>query len=160
MSGRDFPETIDQAPALNLSLAGAVVGDLVAMASDGSIPMVLVPLQACAQVLQARSVVDIEPAHIGRPVVLLFERGDPSRPIIMGVIRRPEAPSDMGTSGLPELAVDGERLLVSARQQLVLKCGKASITLTRAGKVLIHGTYVCSASSGVNRVKGGAVQLN
>jgi hypothetical protein len=42
----------------------------------------------------------------------------------------------------------------------VLRCGQASVTLTKAGKVLIRGTYVSSRSSGVNRIKGGSVQLN
>jgi hypothetical protein len=42
----------------------------------------------------------------------------------------------------------------------VLRCGKASITLTKAGKVLVQGTYVSHRSSGVIRIKGGAVQLN
>ena len=47
-----------------------------------------------------------------------------------------------------------------SKEQLVLRCGKASITLTKAGKVLIDGSHVLSRSSGVNRVKGGSVQLN
>lgn len=51
-------------------------------------------------------------------------------------------------------------MIVSAKEQLVLRCGKASITLTKAGKVLIKGSYVLSRSSGVNRIKGGSVQLN
>jgi hypothetical protein len=59
-----------------------------------------------------------------------------------------------------EVQADGERLLLDARTQLVLRCGKASITLTREGKVLIQGSYISSRSSGVNRVKGGSVQLN
>ena len=42
----------------------------------------------------------------------------------------------------------------------VLVRGKASITLTREGKVLIRGTYLSSRSSGVNRIKGGSVQIN
>jgi hypothetical protein len=41
-----------------------------------------------------------------------------------------------------------------------LRCGKSSITLTRAGKVLIEGEYISSRSSGVNRIKGGSIQLN
>jgi hypothetical protein len=49
---------------------------------------------------------------------------------------------------------------VHAKEQVVLKCGKASITLTKAGKVLIQGSYVLSRSSGINRVKGGSVQIN
>ena len=51
-------------------------------------------------------------------------------------------------------------MIVSAKEQLVLRCGKASITLTKAGKVLIEGSYVSSRSTGVNRVKGGSIQLN
>jgi hypothetical protein len=34
------------------------------------------------------------------------------------------------------------------------------LTLTHAGKVLIRGAYVLSRSSGVNRIKGGSVQIN
>ncbi len=59
-----------------------------------------------------------------------------------------------------EVDADGQRLVVSAQEQLVLRCGKASITLTKAGKVLIQGAYVLSRSTGVNRIKGGSVQLN
>ncbi len=34
---------------------------------------------------------------------------------------------------------DGERLVLTAEKEIVLECGKASITLTRAGKILIRG---------------------
>jgi hypothetical protein len=59
-----------------------------------------------------------------------------------------------------EVDADGERMTVTAKEELVLRCGEASITLTKAGKVLIRGTYVSSRSSGVNRIKGGAVHIN
>ena len=61
-----------------------------------------------------------------------------------------------------DVDADGQRLVVSAKEQIVLKCGKASITLTKAGKVLIQGAYVLSRSSGVNRGEGwiGADQLS
>ena len=51
-------------------------------------------------------------------------------------------------------------MVLSAQEEIVLRCGKASITLTKAGKVLIEGAYVLSRSSGVNRIRGGSVQLN
>jgi hypothetical protein len=47
-----------------------------------------------------------------------------------------------------------------AGKEIVLRCGDASITLTRAGKILIKGAYVLSRSSGVNRIQGGAVEIN
>ena len=42
----------------------------------------------------------------------------------------------------------------------MLRCGKASITLTKAGKVLIEGTYLLNRSSGVNRIKGGSAPIS
>jgi hypothetical protein len=139
---------------------GVVIGELLAIRDDGGTPLVGYAGQPGTAALAARTVVDLHGAHIGRQIVLMFEGGDATRPIVMGVLR-----GDVGTAmehppGQVEVDADGERMLVSAKEQLVLRCGKASITLTRAGKVLIHGEYVLSRSSGVNRIKGGSVQLN
>jgi uncharacterized protein (DUF2345 family) len=92
-------------------------------------------------------------------VVLQFEGGDPSLPIVMGVLRQTDN-QPLEASGNVQVDADGVRMVVSAKEQMVLQCGKASITLTKAGKVLIQGSYVSSRSTGVNRVKGGSVQLN
>lgn len=99
---------------------------------------------------------------MGRQVVLVFEDSDPVRPIIMGVLQDANH-SPLGRHQNPvevEVDSDGGRMIIAAKAQLVLRCGKASITLTRTGKVLIDGAYVSSRSTGVNRVKGGSVQLN
>ena len=140
-------------------LPEVTIGELVAMADEGRTPLVLYPGQPGTAALRARSVVDLHGAHIGRELVLSFEGGDASRPIVMGVLRQPDGPPAAGP-GQVQVEADGERMIVSAREQLVLQCGKASITLTRAGKVLIQGSYVSSRSTGVNRIKGGSVQLN
>jgi hypothetical protein len=50
--------------------------------------------------------------------------------------------------------------VLSAEREIVLHCGDASITLTRAGKVIIKGRYLISRSSGYNKVKGAAVEIN
>lgn len=134
--------------------------ELVAIADDGQTPLVMLRGRAGATAVRARSAVDLHGAHIGRKVVLMFEDADPTRPIVIGVLRGaqgwplPDPPAQV------EIDADGERMLVSAKDELVLRCGRASITLTRAGKVLIQGSYVSSRSTGVNRVKGGSVQLN
>ena len=78
----------------------------------------------------------------------------------MGVLREGDGWPLPEQPGQVEVDADGERLIVSAKEQVVIRCGKASITLTKAGKVLIQGAYVLSRSSGVNRIKGGSVQLN
>lgn len=61
---------------------------------------------------------------------------------------------------LQEVLVDGRRITFTAETEIVLRCGKSSITLTRAGKIIISGEYVVSRSSGVNRIRGGSVQIN
>lgn len=56
--------------------------------------------------------------------------------------------------------VDGKRVLIEGQEEVVLMCGDASITLTKAGKIVIRGKYLLSRSSGVNRILGGSVQVN
>lgn len=58
------------------------------------------------------------------------------------------------------LRVDGKRVVIEGHEEITLSCGEASITLTKAGKILIRGTYLQSRSSGVNRILGGSVQVN
>ncbi|HET7795845.1 MAG TPA: DUF6484 domain-containing protein [Rhizobacter sp.] len=141
------------------ALPEVMVGELIAVTDEGCTPLVIYPGQPGTAALQARSVLDLNGEHIGRAVVLSFESGDPSKPIVMGVLRQ-SGDRPLNAPGQVQIDADGSRLVVSARGQMVLQCGKASITLTKAGKVLIDGTYVSSRSSGVNRLKGGSVQLN
>jgi hypothetical protein len=149
-------------PALlrNETLPSVVMGELIAIADDGRTPLVLFPGQTGSAAVRARTVVDLHGPHIGQPVVLMFDGGNASRPIVMGVLRQAEGWPIADRPAQVEVDADGERLIISAKEQLVMRCGKASITLTKAGKVLIQGSYVSSRSTGVNRVKGGSVQLN
>lgn len=158
MSGREPFEALAAgalAPGLSVQ-----VGELVALADEGRTPMVIGPALPHTAALRARTVVDLHAVHIGQQVLLAFESGDPSRPVVLGVLRGDTAWPLAEQPGQVQVDADGERLVISAKQQLVLRCGKASITLTEAGKVLIEGAYVLTRSTGVNRIKGGAIQIN
>ena len=50
--------------------------------------------------------------------------------------------------------------MYTASRELVLRCGKASVTLTSDGAVRIRGTDVLSRASATNRIRGGNVQIN
>lgn len=97
-------------------------------------------------------------------VLIAFEENDKRRPVIIDVIRDRIEPSPsamaMDRSNLDDVKIDGETVTFDAKKEIVLRCGKSSITLTRAGKVLIRGAYLLNRSSGVNRIKGGSVQIN
>ena len=113
------------------------------------------------EVVPARSTVTLLRRQINSGVVLLFEHGDPHRPIIVGVLQdAASAPAVDISASFASAEVDDQRVVLRAEREIVLKCGNASITLTRAGKVLIKGTYVLSRSSGYNKIKGAAVDIN
>ncbi|HEY0856434.1 MAG TPA: DUF6484 domain-containing protein [Albitalea sp.] len=131
---------------------GVRVGTLVALYDDGA----WVRVDEHAAPCRARSTVELCDEDVDREVVVAFDGGDPQRPLILGrVLASPTAPRNV-----VHARADGERLVLSSRERIVLECGAASITLTRAGKVLIHGHYVQSRATGVNSVKGGSVELN
>ncbi len=123
--------------------------------------------------VEARAVVPLDGPAVEaavrdrRPVVLLFEDGDERRPIVVGLVQSStpllDAVLGAGLASAPAAAPaegDGRRRLLRAEDELVLECGKASITLRRNGKVVIRGTYVETRSAGTNRIKGGAVKIN
>jgi hypothetical protein len=146
------------APERGQQIAAVVVGTLIGF-RDPYAPLVIYPGQPGTAAVTARASVDLHAGHIGHEVVLVFEDGDPAKPIVTGRIR---VASAWPATGAPQVDVDvdGRHLTVTATDQLVLRCGKASITLTAAGKVLIQGAYVSHRSSGVMRIKGGSIQLN
>ena len=136
--------------------------------NDAGEPLVRHPLDPSGRVLLARTTVPIVPEQVDREVVLAFESGDLGKPIVLGVLRlsdgqepsEPRVAPPTVIQPIVQATLDGEQLVLTAQNEIVLRCGKASLTLTRAGKVLIRGTYLLSRSSGVNRIKGGSVQIN
>ena len=140
--------------------AGVVVGVLHGTGPEGE-PLVEYAANPSIGPAPAQSTVALTAADTGREVVLAFAGGDARMPIVLGVLQTPHVVEPAGPSvPAADVRVDGERLTIEGQREVVLKCGEASITLTRAGKVLIRGTYVLSRSSGANRIKGASVDVN
>jgi hypothetical protein len=72
----------------------------------------------------------------------------------------PPPPAEEEPACVLEADVDGRRVKIVAKDEIVLECGQASITLRRNGKIIVRGTYVETYSTGTNRVKGGQVRIN
>lgn len=132
---------------------GVVVGFVAGVAETG-LPEVDFSINPNATPVVAKSTIPVEVDMIGEEVALVFEQGDPCKPIILGRMWSPRQHSYV------EAHADRKRVVVEAEKEIVLKCGDASLTLTRAGKIILRGKYVLSRSSGVNRIKGGSVQIN
>lgn len=91
-------------------------------------------------------------AESQRSCALLFERGDPRLPLIVGLVEAP-APARSAT-------IDGKRVVLTGEEEIELRCGEASISLKKNGKLVIRGAYVETRARGTNRIKGGSVQIN
>jgi hypothetical protein len=139
--------------------AGVVIGLLMGFDAAGA-PLVVYPGNASEEAAPARTTARLAPADVGCAVALLFEDGNLARPLVIGRILHPEREPVAPPRALVHAQLDGERIELSAEREIVLRCGKASITLTRAGKILLRGAYIFSRSTGVNKIKGGSVQLN
>lgn len=101
-----------------------------------------------------------------KPVLLVLENSDPGLPIIIGIIHdtlivklAEETIIDLGVR-LRDVAIDGERLVLDARKEVVLRCGKGSIRLLADGKIVIKGTRLVSRASNTNKVRGASVSIN
>ena len=124
----------------------------------------------------ARSVVALDEAALReaigsrQQVVLLFENEDPGLPIIVGLLPRDpgavllsallQPPAVTTPAKQTEARVDGKRVIIDGEQEVTLRCGDASITLRRDGKLVLRGAYIETTAKGLNRIRGGSVKIN
>ena len=102
---------------------------------------------------------------VGERVVIDFDGG---KPIVTGII---QTKATLALREVLEIAAPIERPsnvivdnqaqhIIEAQEELTLKCGKASITLRKNGKVIIRGVDVLTDADGCNRIRGGVVDIN
>jgi hypothetical protein len=122
--------------------------------------------------LSARSLVPLGRRELADAIAqrqgayLSFEEDDLSRPVLIG-LSQPISASPLLDAFLDgrdepgrEARVDGKRVVLEGQEEVVLKCGEATITLRRNGKVLIRGLQVETHAAGTNRIKGASVKVN
>jgi hypothetical protein len=139
-------------------LPGVILGRLVALHAPG-IALVALKAHPLAAPILARSLTGLNADDEGRDVAMMFEDGDPTRPVIIGYMvdatgaplpRAPRAP----------ISIEADCIELSGGKEIVLRCGEASLILKRDGKLILRGAYVETQASGVNRIKGGCVRIN
>ena len=132
---------------------GVVIGIFLGL--DGEAPLVVFPGNAKETAVRARSLTEMSSDMIGAEVALLFEGGDPGRPLIVGRIVEP-----VRKAQTPQVVRDGEQVKIVAGERLELRCGKATIIMEKDGHITIRGSYVTSHASDANRIRGGSINLN
>jgi hypothetical protein len=158
---RDRSATIATADVLEKTeqraVYGAIIGTIFGLVDD--VLLVTFPGQEGSDPVVCRTTVDVTPDLVGQPALLICEHGDVRRPILIGCVRDTIQLRSWPTATL-EIEADQKRVTVTAKEQIVLQCGTASITLTKAGKVIMRGEYISQRSTGVVRIKGGCVEIN
>lgn len=140
-------------------VTGAEIGRLVGVQEDG-LPFVdypSAPGRPMTAVLATPAPDALLGALVGRHVVLVFEEGDPARPLIVGFVEEPKAER----IGAPRyVKIDGRHLVLEAEHELELRCGSASILLRSDGRIEIKGENLLSHARGLQRIRGAAVRIN
>jgi hypothetical protein len=134
-------------------IEGVVIGMFLGF--DGESPLVVFPGNPQETAIPARSLTELNSAMIGAEVALLFQEGDPGRPLIVGRIVEPTR-----KSSAPHVIRDGERVQITGDERIELRCGKATIIMEKDGHIIIRGTYLTSHASAANRIRGGSINLN
>ncbi len=184
MNPKENPiEELLLSPVREIAPGEVILGQLSALSPAGD-PMVDFALNPAGKAISATATMAIDNGHTGRQVALMFVDGSLDKPLIIGLIHSPlqemiesfelstarqgdDALSDeldsepaANLENIDDVLVDGKRVVLEGRDEVVLRCGESSITLTSSGKILIRGRYLLSRSSGVNRIHGASVQVN
>ena len=121
------------------------------------------------QGLNAVSMVQLAPQHVGQAVALGFEGGQTDRPVVLGLMMQPVTTNADATphATLPvhghdplRVSHNGQRVVIEAQTELELRCGEAVILLSEDGHIQIRGAYVTSHATASQRIRGGSVQIN
>lgn len=131
-------------------------GTLVKIEPTGHVSVELEPAAiAGALCLLSTSVLPLRARDLGAKLVLWVSSDEP------GIIMGRELPARDEPDASPvEALVDGQRVVLDASQEIVLRCGDASITLRRNGRIVLKGVHIETSASGTNRIKGGSVKIN
>jgi hypothetical protein len=181
---KDHSYTSEKTPATSVSPAispGEVVIGYIKKVDQSGV-YVDYPHNASGKHVLALATIPVEAKNVGREAALLFNGGDLNKPVIVGIIHcemldalenrsntqesseawldQPRVAEDEAKENSLDLVIDGKEHCIEAQEEMTLKCGKASITLTKDGKILLRGTYISSRSSGTNRILGGSILLN
>jgi uncharacterized protein DUF6484 len=137
------------------SLPSTVVAKLAALDGDGG-PWVILG-EGRARARRARTIVALGTSAVGREVLVCFS-GSVRTPVVIGVVRAAGDP--VASEPALDLLVNRRRLVLSADEEVVIRCGQARITLTAGGKIVVEGADLVSSAKRINRIRGGAVRIN
>src|SRR5437867_3357778 len=146
-------ETTIQARRSNLRRLRTIpeTGVLVDIGNDGS-PIVDFDGNELGPIA-ARTAIPV--AGRGDTVLLVFDQGDPTRPIIIGIVR-----DTFEKTSPQQLKIVAKEIFIEGAEEVSLRSGDSSLTLRKDGKAVLKGKEVLSRAARTNRIKGATVKIN
>ena len=102
-------------------------------------------------------------ARYRQDALLLFEEGDPLRPVVVALLRSATPALDallVPPKRLRTARIEASRVLVEGEEEITLRCGKSSLTFRSDGTVVLRGVNVVTQADQVHKIRGGKVQIN
>jgi hypothetical protein len=110
-----------------------------------------------------------ERLHVSKVYVIASTDGGSGREADVALVVRPEQEASQVQNLLdalftqltdPSPKARRKKVEIAADEELTLRCGKSSITLTKSGKVIVRGTKIVSRATGEHKIRGALVSLN
>ncbi|MXE58691.1 DUF6484 domain-containing protein [Escherichia coli] len=135
-----------------------VVGRIVSVKDSGEI---LIQCPHEDKPVAALGLGTVTTEYNGRLCTVQFLSGNYSHPVVTGIL--PENLTERyhsETKKCTEDELNTERVVLTAKQELVLQCGESKIVLSADGLLQIRALYIDSQAQATHRLKGGSVQVN
>lgn len=113
---------------------------------DGQ-PWVHWPTCLSKSAVKAHTQIKITPQDIGRECTMAFIGGDASRPIVLGLVYKPDTDNPAP-------------VIMQSDDAIVLQSGSSRIELHADGRIDIQALYINSQAYGPHRIKGASVKIN
>jgi Domain of unknown function (DUF6484) len=122
------------------------------------------PANTSGRPVVARTTAPLDKSDAGREVAMLFEFGDPMRPLIIGLIQQTfKLPPAEAIKAIPKTDshhVRAERIVLDAEGEIVLKTKRAKLVLRENGDIEVHGMRIVSRARTVQKLLAPMLKLN
>lgn len=143
-------DTIELVVASQTERAQVLRAKVAAILEDGTIALREPEDRVCDVLIPSTRAPEI---RAGAEVLVWLPSDAEERGVVLGCI------GPWRTLSEPEEQISDE-LVLEAKHSLTLRVGEGSITIREDGRILIKGKDLVSHAKRLNRIKGGAVQIN
>jgi len=168
LSHHDSPlETLLAKPVQDIStpkrlaaMSAVALGRILEVTLDGRVAL-SIPAIGAEPLWAAGSLCRLSPEQVGVTCAVQFVDGDITRPVIIGALLDQSDGMVKRASVTVTQDNEPEKLLeLEAKEQLILRCGKASIVMTADGVIDMRGVNLTSHTQQTHRILAASLRAN